>query len=131
MKEKENKLLFKLKNKIPTPIKNFFTKDVKMKLLVAYLVANLIYILVGSYIFYTGKITDQFHYKEFSLGLKKLFEYNVIVFLVILFEKKYKKNLAHLLILFVAIIAIVSTCLAFDRSIALEGCWGRYGKRKF
>ena len=103
MKNKINKIIKKITNKIPTPIKNFFTKDLKMKLLVAYLVANLIYILVGSYIFMTGKISTEFHYKEFSLGLRKFLEYNVIVFLIIVFEKQYKKNWTHLGIFFMAI----------------------------
>ena len=126
MKNKINKIIKKITNKIPTPIKNFFTKDVKMKLLVAYLVANLIYILVGSYIFMTGKISTDFHYKEFSLGLRKFLEYNVIVFLVIVFEKRYKRNWVHLGILLIAIFACISTYFAFDKKIALEGCWGRY-----
>ena len=122
MKNNKEKII----KKIPVFIKNFFTKDAKMKLLVAYLIANLVYILVGSYIFMTGKISSQFHYKEFSLGLKKLLEYNVIVFLVILFEKRYKKNWTHLGILFIAIFAIISTVFAFDRKIALNGCPGRF-----
>ena len=92
-----------LAKKIIKSIKSWSTSHTKMKLLVAYLTANLIYILVGSYIFSTENISTQFHYKEFALGLKKLLEYNVIVFLIIVFEKQYKKNWTHLGIFFMAI----------------------------
>ena len=77
-------------------LKNFFTKEIKMKMLVAYLICNLMYLLIGSYIYFTGKITNNFHYKEFSIGLKYLFIANMIVFLVILFKRKYKKNVVHI-----------------------------------
>lgn len=95
--------VIKTMKKIRTLIKNFCTSHLKMKLLVAYLVANLIYLLVGSYIFMTLKINPNFHYKEFSLGLRNMLVLNVIVFLVICFEKQYKKNLVHLWIVLIAI----------------------------
>ena len=38
-------------------------KNLKMKLLVAYLALNLLYLLIGSYIFFTGKIIEGFKYK--------------------------------------------------------------------
>ena len=46
-------------------IKIFFTTHTKMKLLVAYLVANLLYITIGSYIFITKHINPNFDYKQF------------------------------------------------------------------
>ena len=112
--------------------KSFFKTNLKMKMLVAYLTINLMYLLIGSYIFSTGKIINSFHYKEFSYGLKYLFIINGIVLLVILIYKKQKKDLKSInkLIFFVAllciILAIISTILAYDVNIALEGCWGRY-----
>ncbi len=106
-------IIKKLTKKTLIQLKKIFTQNAKMKLLVGYLIANLIYILVGSYIFMTGKITDQFHYKEFSLGLKKLLEYNVIVFIVILFEKKYRKNWAHLGIFCIALFRSYLNILCF------------------
>lgn len=115
-----------LKNKIPTPIKNIFTKDVKMKLLVVYLLVNLLYILLGSYMFVTGNINPNFHYFNLARGLKKLFEYNVIVFLVIVFEKKYKRNWAHLGILLIAVFACISAHFAVEKSMALDGYFGRF-----
>ncbi len=86
----------KIIEKMPTKLKSFFTKDINMKLLVGYLIINLIYLLVGSYIYFTEKIISGFHYKEYSIGLKYLFIANIIVFLVILFKKKYKKNIVHI-----------------------------------
>ena len=75
-----------MKNKITNickKIKSFFTTHTKMKLLVAYLVANLLYITIGSYIFMTKQINPQFDYKHFSFGLKNMLILNVIVFLII------------------------------------------------
>ena len=90
--------------KIKKVIVNFFTTNAKMKILVAYLIANLLYITIGSYIFTTTQINPKFDYKQFSLGLRNLLVLNVIVFLIILFEKKYKKNWAHLGILAIGIV---------------------------
>lgn len=84
-------------------VKNFFTHHLKMKLLVVYIILNLIYILVGSYIFMTRNIIEEFHIKEFSIGLKYLFIINIIVFLVILIKKKYKRNWSHLGIIFITV----------------------------
>lgn len=89
--------------KIVLPIKRLFTTDVKMKLLVAYLIGNLLYVLISSYIFMTGKITENFHYKQYSLGLRNILILNIFVFLVICFEKRYKKNWAHLFMIFIVI----------------------------
>ena len=96
-----------MKNKITNickKIKSFFTTHTKMKLLVAYLVANLLYITIGSYIFMTKQINPQFDYKHFSFGLKNMLILNVIVFLIICFEKRYKKNWAHLGIVAIGIV---------------------------
>ena len=93
----------KIIEKMPTKLKNFFTKDINMKLLVGYLITNLIYLLIGSYIYFTEKIIDGFHYKEFAIGLKYLFIANIIVFLVIIIKKKYKKNIIHIGIAIVAL----------------------------
>ena len=80
-------------------IKRIITEHYKMKLLTLYLISNLIYILIGSYVFMTGKITENFHYLEFSRGLRNLFILNMFVFSVICFEKKYKKNYLHFFII--------------------------------
>ncbi len=85
-------------------IKKFFTTNFKMKLLVAYLVANLAYITIGSYIFMTKQINPNFDYKSFSLGLRNILVLNVIVFLVICLFKRYKKNWVHLAIIAVAVV---------------------------
>lgn len=88
-----------MKNKITNTckrIKSFFTTHTKMKILILYLVLNLLYITIGSYIFRTKQINPNFDYKQFSLGLKNMLVLNVIVFLVICFEKRYKKNWTHL-----------------------------------
>lgn len=102
----KNKVIDLVK-KVIILIKKFFTTNTKMKLLVAYLAANLLYITIGSYIFITKQINPKFDYKQFSLGLRNILVLNAIVFLVILFEKKYKKNWAHLGIV---VLGIVRSC---------------------
>lgn len=115
-----------LKENMKNRLKIFFKKNFKMKLLVSYIIINLLYLLIGSYIYFTEKIIKGFHYKQFSIGLKYLFIANVVVFLVILIKRKYKKNIVHIGIALAIIFGIISTIFAFDRNIALEGCWGRY-----
>ena len=90
------KIKAKIIEKMPIKLKYFFTTDINMKLLVGYLIANLMYLLIGSYIYFTEKIIDGFHYKEYSIGLKYLFIVNIIVFLVIIIKKKYQKNIVHI-----------------------------------
>lgn len=83
--------------------KQILTKHYKMKLLTTYIIANLLYILIGSYIFMTGKITTNFHYLEFSRGLKNLLILNMLVFSIICFEKKYKKSFIHIIIFLISV----------------------------
>lgn len=99
----KNRVIKIAKNVIKS-IKNFCIINFKMKLLVAYLVANLAYITIGSYIFMTKQINSNFDYKSFSLGLRNILILNVIVFLVICFFKRYKKNWAHLGIVAIAVV---------------------------
>lgn len=114
------------KFKIIEFFKTKLKKELKMKNLVAYLYINLMYLLIGSYIYTTGKLTREVLYKYFSIGLKYLFIANCIVFLVIIIKKKYKKNIVHIGIALAIVFAIISTIFAYDSKIALEGCWGRY-----
>ena len=121
-----------LMEKILIKIKSFLKKDLKMKMLVAYLIINLLYLLIGSYIYYTEKLIAGFHYKEFSIGLKYLFIVNVIVFIAIIVKKWKNKDLKSLTkpiyigITLAIIFAIISAIFAYDTKIALEGCYGRY-----
>ena len=112
----------RLKEKIK--LKMVFTKEIKMKLLVGYLISNLLYILISSYLFIT-KITE-FKYANYSIGLKNLLIVNCIILLVIIIKKKYKKNIAHIGIILAIIFGFISMWFAVDRNMALEGFKGRY-----
>ena len=109
---------------------NFFLKkEFKKKLLVSYLTINLLYLLIGSYIYFTEKIIAGFHYKEFSIGLKYLFIANIVVFIAIIIKKWRNKDLRkpiYIGIMLCTIFAIISAIFAYDINIALEGCWERY-----
>ena len=111
-----------IKEKIQKKLKKKLSDN---ELLVAYLIINLLYLLIGSYNYYT-KIIYVFHYKEFSIGLKYLFLANAFVFLVIMIKKIYKKNIVHIGIGLAIVFAIISTIFAFDIKTALEGCPLRY-----
>lgn len=107
-------------------IKEFFVTHTKMKMLVAYLVLNLLYLTLGSYIFMTKQINPKFTYEQFAFGLKNMAVLNMFVFLVIFFERKYKKNWAHLFIIGIVIVCVISTHFAIDKQESLRGCFGRY-----
>lgn len=113
----ENKLINNIKNKI----KEFKAEHFKMKLLVAYLIANLAYILIGSFIFMTGSITEKFHYLEFSYGLRVLLALNIIVFIAICVKKHYKKSIIHLFIVLIAVFGVISVVFALNQDVALNG----------
>ena len=103
MEEQKCEKLQKVKNKkadsqAKSKIKSFFKDNYKMKLLVVYLIVNILYITIGSYIFSAPKVYPKFTYERFSLGLRNMLVLNVIVFLQICFEKKYKRNWSHLAI---------------------------------
>ena len=108
-------------NNIKDKIKKFVTEHFKMKLLVAYLIINLAYILIGSFIFMTGNITEDFHYLQFSYGLRVLLALNVIVFGVICLKKYYKKNIIHLFIVLIAIFGVISVIFAINQDVAING----------
>lgn len=118
----DNKIINNLKIKI----KQFTAEHFKMKLLVSYLIINLAYILIGSFIFMTGSITDKFHYLEFSYGLRVLLALNVIVFGVICFKKYYKKSIIHLFMVLIAIFGVISVIFAINQDVALNGYKQRY-----
>lgn len=113
----ENKLTNNIKNKI----KDFTAEHLKMKLLVGYLIANLAYILIGSFIFMTGSITEKFHYLEFSYGLRVLLALNTIVFVAICVKKHYKKSIIHLFIVLIVIFGVISVIFALNKDVALNG----------
>ena len=119
---KNNKII----NNLIIRIKQFTAEHLKMKLLVTYLIINLAYILIGSFIFMTGNITDKFHYLEFSYGLRVLLVLNVIVFGAICLKKHYKKNIIHLFIVLIAFFGVISVLFAINQDVALNGYKQRY-----
>lgn len=109
-KEKKNK------------IKEFFTKNIKMKILTSYVIANLLYIFIDSYLM-TIKIIQ---YKHMAKGFIPLLIANVVVGIIICIKKYYKRNITHLFILLIIIFGVISTIFAVKPKIALWGIGGRY-----
>lgn len=87
---------------------SFFKENYKMKLLVVYLIFNLIYLTFGSFVFTTQKFFPEFNYQQFSLGHRNMLVLNVIVFFIICICKKYKKNWSHLIL--EAVVVMRSNC---------------------
>jgi hypothetical protein len=99
MEEKCEELLeIKKKDKFKTAIIKLFKENYRMKLLVVFLIFNIVYLTFGSFVFITHKVFPEFNYEQFSLGLRNMFFLNVTVFLIICFSKKYKKDWSHLIL---------------------------------
>ena len=97
-------------------------KSIKEKLLPMYLIINLLYILVGSYLFTIDKIKI----KLFSRGFIVFLIINVLISIVLFIKKKYKKDKIDILLLLIMIFTFISYLFAYKKDIALYGEWGRY-----
>ena len=87
------------RNDIKNKLKKIVLDDCKMKLLTFYIIANLLYLIIGCYIFMTGNITENFHYLQFSRGLIIILVLNIIVFFTICIKKRYQKKYLHFFII--------------------------------
>ena len=95
------------------------TKD---KLLLIYIIINLFYILIGSYI----TLNEYIDMKVFSYGYIVLLVINILIILIMFIKKKYKKNIIDIFLVLIIILAIISTIFAYMPEKALYGEWGRY-----
>ncbi len=87
-----------------------------------YIIINLLYILVGSYMVFNKIIL----YSIFSYGYIVLLTINILIILILFFKKKYKKNKIDIFLLLIIIFALISTIFAYKPNKALFGEWGRY-----
>ena len=99
-------------------LKNFISK----KFLPLYIIANLTYILVGSY-FVTAELITINRFSQCQIIFLLM---NVSVIIVMLAKGKYKKNKIHYFLLAIFAIAVFSTFFARVPKIALFGFQDRY-----
>ena len=101
---------------------NNFINRLKNNFLIIYIILNLTYILIGSYLVYNNFL----EYKVFSYGYIVLLGINILIILVLFFKKKYIKNKIDIFLLLIIIFAIISTIFAYDPEKALFGEFLRY-----
>lgn len=94
-----------------------FVDSKKMELLSLLVIANLVYLFVGSYLFTKFKIT----HSTFSLGLIPFFIVNIVVGLIANIKGKYKINSAHICGILIIILGCISTIFAVNRQVSLFG----------
>ena len=100
-------------------------KKIKELLLPIYVILNILYILIGSYLF-TKKITN---IKTFSHGYIVLLVLNIIVIFILFFKRrknKIKLQIHDLLLLLIIMFGLIATNFAVDPNISLFGEFGRY-----
>lgn len=99
-------------------VKNFFfTKG-----LLIYLIINILYIFIGSYL----RTINELLFSDYSRGYIFLMFINIIAIIVHLIKNKYQKNGAHICILFIFGLALISTLFARVQRVALLGFQDRY-----
>ena len=113
-------MIKKLKDKIS--IFDFFKQETKMKVLVSWIIINILYIFVGSFLV-TNQIIIQRH---FSYGFIPLGIINYLIGIYILIKKKSKYNITHKTILFIIAFGIIATIFAVKPKVSLFGIGGRY-----
>ncbi|MDD2435016.1 MAG: O-antigen ligase family protein [Bacilli bacterium] len=97
-------------------------KNERMQLvLTAYIILNVLYLLIASFLACHGKIP----FENYANGFIALFIVNVIIIIGILW-KNYKKNKIDILLILCIIFAIISTLFAYRRHEALFGLVFRY-----
>ena len=98
------------------------SNEIFNKFLLIYIILNLFYILIGSYL-----VTEKYiSIKIFSYGYIPLLTVNLIIILILLLTKKYKNNKIDIFLLLIIIFAIISTIFAYKPMKALYGEWMRY-----
>ena len=87
-----------------------------------YIIANILYILVGSYLCNAGTM----HLLAFSIGEILLMLLNVVSIIILLIKGKYKKSPIHLCILAILVFSVISTIFARIYKVAILGFDNRY-----
>ena len=91
-------------------------------LLTLYIILNISYILIGSYLVFNNILKMRI----FSYGYIVLFSINILIILILFFKKKYKKNIIDIFLILIFIFACIATIFAYKPEKALFGTFARY-----
>ena len=91
-------------------------------LLTIYIILNMLYILIGSYLVFNNILKMRI----FSYGYIALLILNVMLILILFFKKKYIKNKIDIFLILIIIFACISTIFAYKPEKALFGTFARY-----
>ena len=96
-------------------------KKIKEKPLFSYIIANIIYIFLGNYLFHNLLIDKSIYAygMEFVLLI-------INIYIIIKLRKKYIKNKVDIFMILITIFAIVATIFAYDKKVSLLGVENRY-----
>ena len=114
------KILKKLKEKNDL-LKEKFKGSFDIFLLV-YVILNVIYITIGSYL----NINMRISFLHFSYGYILFLVINIFLIKYLVVNKRYKKNNIDKILKIIAILAIVSAVCAFNIQTAIYGYFNRY-----
>ena len=95
----------------------------KEHLLPIYIMVNILYILIGSFLLSIARIGTM---KAFSYGYIALLAINIIIILFLFILKKYKKSKIDIFLLLISIFSVFSCVFAYDKHIALFGAYYRF-----
>ena len=100
----------------------FLKKDLKMKCLTSYIIVNILYVFIASFLVTIKKIS----LGDMSKGYVALLVLNIITGIIIALKGHYKKNIIQIFLLFIVILGIISSIFAIKPKIAVWGIGGRY-----
>ena len=91
-------------------------------ILTIYIILNMVYVLIGSYLSFNNIILMQ----NFSYGYIPLLIINIIFIIILFLKKKYKPNIVDIFLLSIVAFACISTIFAYKPMKALFGTYNRY-----
>ena len=96
-------------------------KKVRSLLLPIYLIMNVLYIFIGTYLVKMNIINiDKYAYVYIGL-----LAFNALLIILMFIFKKYRKNKIDIFLLLIIIFGVISTIFAYRRKTAIIGEWGR------
>lgn len=97
-------------------------KDKSQLILTIYVIINVLYLLVASYLWCHYKM----YFKTYSNGFIALLILNVLMIIYIIIKKKYKKDIIDLVMIFCVLFGCISAIFAYNKQVALFGMYNRY-----
>ncbi len=88
---------------------------IKEKIIPIYLILNILYLLIGSFLF---RISETITMKQFANGYIVLLMINLLIIVLLFLSKKYKFNKIDLFIVLICLFAFISYLFAYKPHVA-------------